>query len=172
MRDVARASGVSPATVSFVLNDAPDQTISVETRSRVIAAADELGYRPHPIARALREGGSRLVVLEVGALPRAPMLESFIDGLDEELAAAGYGLLVSFAGSGRTSGSGAIEAVNPRAVIDLPGLYARPDGRAAGGNAADGGWVDGMASHLQAQLAHLYETGHRNVAIATPVDAT
>ncbi|MFI5060945.1 MAG: LacI family DNA-binding transcriptional regulator [Actinomycetales bacterium] len=177
MRDVAHASGVSPATVSFVLNDAPDQTISVETRARVIAAAGELGYRPHPIARALREGGSRLVVLEVGALPRAPMLESFIDGLDEELAAAGYGFLVSFAGSGRTSGSGAIEAVNPRAVIDLPGLYARPDGRAAGGraadgNAADGGWVDGMASHLQAQLAHLYETGHRNVAIATPVDAT
>ena len=167
MRDVAQASGVSPATVSFVLNDAPDQTISAETRARVIAAADELGYRPHPIARALREGGSRLIVLEVGTLPRAPMLESFIDGLDEELAAAGYGLLVAFAGSRRTSGSGAIEAVNPRAVIDLPGLYSRPDGMVA-----DGGWVDGMASHLQTQLAYLYEAGHRSVAIATPVDAT
>jgi DNA-binding LacI/PurR family transcriptional regulator len=167
MRDVARASGVSPTTVSFVLNDAPHQTISAETRARVLVAADALGYRPHPIARALREGGSRLVVLEVGALPRAPMLESFIDGLDEELAAAGFGLLVSFAGAGGRSGAAAAEAVNPRAIIDLPGLYERPDT-----STDDGGWVDGMASHLQTQLAHLKEIGHQRIAIAAPVDAT
>ncbi|MGO7983943.1 LacI family DNA-binding transcriptional regulator, partial [Rhizobium johnstonii] len=67
--------------MSFVLNNAPDQTISADTRARVIQAAADLGYRPNPIARALREGSSRLVVLEVGSLPRAPMLETFIAGL-------------------------------------------------------------------------------------------
>lgn len=167
MRDVARASGVSPATVSFVLNDAPDQTISAETRARVLAAAGELGYHVHPIARALREGSSRLVVLEVGEIPRAPMLEAFIDGLDEELATAGYGLFVSFSGAARRSGAAAVEAVNPRAIIDLPGLYAGSDD-----GAADGGWIDGMASHLQTQLAYLAETGHSSVAIATATGAS
>lgn len=158
MRDVARASGVSPTTVSFVLNDAVDQTISPDTRARVLAAAAALDYRPHAIARALREGSSRLVVLHVGELPRAPMLEAFIGGLDAELAAAGHGLLVSFAGAG----SSAVEAVHPRAIIDLPGMYARQEG------AADGGWIDGMASHLHTQMAYLREAGHRAVAIAAP----
>lgn len=165
MRDVARASGVSPATVSFVLNDAPEQTISPQTRAKVLEAAEQLGYRPHPIARALREGNSRLVVLTVGPLPRAPMLESFIGGLDDELAAAGHGLLVSFSGLGLRAGSAAVDAVNPRAIIDLPRLYERP-----GDGIDDGGWVDGMASHLHAQLAYLAGAGHRRIAIASPAD--
>lgn len=46
MRDVAAASGVSPATVGFVLNNTPTQTISPATRERVEAAAKELGYVP------------------------------------------------------------------------------------------------------------------------------
>jgi Bacterial regulatory proteins, lacI family len=57
--------GVSRATVSFVLNDDPRRTISTATRERVMAAARELGYVPHGIARALREGASRIVVLNV-----------------------------------------------------------------------------------------------------------
>ena len=68
MRDVARASGVSPATVSFVMNDTPGQTISPETRTKVRRAAAELGYTAHPIARALREGASRIIVLDLGGL--------------------------------------------------------------------------------------------------------
>ncbi|MGO7983267.1 substrate-binding domain-containing protein, partial [Rhizobium johnstonii] len=82
------------------------------------------------------------------------------------LAAAGHGLLVSFSGADRTSGAAAIEAVNPRAIIDLPGQYARPDG------ADDGGWVDGMASHLHAQVVYLSEAGHRGIAIATSENPT
>ncbi|WP_433360503.1 LacI family DNA-binding transcriptional regulator [Actinoplanes sp. CA-142083] len=159
MRDVARASGVSPATVSFVMNDAPDQTISEATRERVRRAAAELGYRAHPIARALREGTSRVVVLDVGGLPRDRVLESFADGMESELSAAGYALLVSYS---RRSRRAQIEAVNPRAVIDLPSLYARP------GAIADGGWVDGMASHYLTQIEFLHGLGHRELAVAVP----
>ncbi len=52
MRDVARRSGVSVATVSNVLhNTAP---VASPTRSRVMAAIDELGYRQNEVARSLK----------------------------------------------------------------------------------------------------------------------
>ena len=69
MKDVARASGVSPATVSFVLNETGTQTIPAATRERVRQAAAELGYKPHGLARALRSGSLRVVVLKAARLP-------------------------------------------------------------------------------------------------------
>lgn len=53
MSDVARHAGVSRTTVSFVLNDKPGAAIPEETRRRILAAIDELGYRPNAGARAL-----------------------------------------------------------------------------------------------------------------------
>ncbi|MEV0195322.1 LacI family DNA-binding transcriptional regulator [Nonomuraea sp. NPDC050691] len=53
MKDVARHAGVSQTTVSFVLNGRPGATIPDETRQRILAAIDELGYRPNAGARAL-----------------------------------------------------------------------------------------------------------------------
>ena len=44
-RDIARAAGVSQATVSFVLNNNPKVTISPETRALVLRTAEELGYQ-------------------------------------------------------------------------------------------------------------------------------
>jgi LacI family transcriptional regulator len=54
--DVARLAGVSPATVSFVLNETAGQTISDETRRRVLSAVAELDYRPNRAAQGLRHG--------------------------------------------------------------------------------------------------------------------
>ncbi|MFJ8114216.1 LacI family DNA-binding transcriptional regulator [Streptomyces sp. NPDC096132] len=59
--DVARLAGVSPATVSFVLNKTAGQTISDETRRRVLRAVDELGYRPNRAAQGLRQGRSATI---------------------------------------------------------------------------------------------------------------
>ena len=61
--DVARASGVSRATVSYVLNNDPRQSIPQETRERVLKVARELGYRPFTAARILRAGYSRIVLV-------------------------------------------------------------------------------------------------------------
>ncbi|MFC7643208.1 LacI family DNA-binding transcriptional regulator [Streptosporangium lutulentum] len=163
MRDVAQASGVSRTTVSFVLNDTADQTIPETTRERVRRAAEDLGYVPHSIARALREGASRIVVLEAGGLPRGHSLESFIDGLDEELSAAGHGLLVSYGDRSRASTRTVLDAVSPRAVIDLPALYSRPDR-----DVADGGWIDGLAAHAMTQVSYLRSRGHLVIATAVP----
>jgi LacI family transcriptional regulator len=59
--DVARLAGVSPATVSFVLNETVGQTISEETRLRVLEAVAELDYRPNRAAQGLRKGRSATI---------------------------------------------------------------------------------------------------------------
>jgi len=61
MRDVARRAGVSLATVSYALNEGP-RPVSGDVRRRVLAAADDLGYR-----RA-RRGRARTRPLTVGAI--------------------------------------------------------------------------------------------------------
>jgi DNA-binding LacI/PurR family transcriptional regulator len=61
--DVAAAAGVSRATVSYVLNNRADKQVTAETRSAVLAAADELGYQPSPAARALRSGRGEIVLV-------------------------------------------------------------------------------------------------------------
>lgn len=59
--DVARVANISGATVSRVLSGRTDLSISPETRARVLEAAEKLGYRPNPAARALMTGKSGLV---------------------------------------------------------------------------------------------------------------
>jgi len=52
MKDVAREAGVSVNTVSRVLAGKPD--VSPETRARVLAVVERLGYKPNRLARGLR----------------------------------------------------------------------------------------------------------------------
>jgi DNA-binding LacI/PurR family transcriptional regulator len=70
--DVARVAGVSRATVSYVLNDTPHQTISAATRTRVFEAASSLGYAPSAAARALRTGRSDVVLCLLPDWPIGP----------------------------------------------------------------------------------------------------
>lgn len=162
IKDVARASGVSASTVSFVLNDTPGQTLREETRERVRAAARRLGYTPHGIARALREGSSNVVLLQVGLLRGGPSLAGFVDGMADELSLLGHTLLVSHRA---TAGAlqDAIAAVAPRAVVDVERPFAAEDPAHP-----DGGWVHGLAAHTLTQLRHLAHRGHRRIAFAVP----
>jgi DNA-binding LacI/PurR family transcriptional regulator len=59
IRDVAARAGVSYQTVSRVLNDST--SIREATRDRVLAAIDELGYRPNQAARALVTSRTRTI---------------------------------------------------------------------------------------------------------------
>jgi DNA-binding LacI/PurR family transcriptional regulator len=68
--DVAREAGVSRATVSYVLNNTPHQTIPDTTRRRVLDTAARLGYAPSAAAKTLRRGRSDVVL---GLLPDWPI---------------------------------------------------------------------------------------------------
>lgn len=61
MHDVAQRAGVSQTTVSFVINDRTDISISDETKERVREAVRELDYRPNAMARSLRSSKSQLI---------------------------------------------------------------------------------------------------------------
>ncbi|TCL69391.1 LacI family transcriptional regulator [Hydrogenispora ethanolica] len=54
MYDVAMVAGVSVATVSHVLNPESDKYVSDELRQRILAAVQDLGYRPNILARCMR----------------------------------------------------------------------------------------------------------------------
>src|SRR5262245_51318880 len=53
-KEVARQAGVSRTTVAFALHERLHVQINPRTRERVLEAARQLGYRPHPLARGLR----------------------------------------------------------------------------------------------------------------------
>lgn len=66
IRQLAKEIGVSPTTISFVLNSSPSaQNIPEKTKNRVRAAAKKLGYTPNPFARSLfsRRSGSVAILL-------------------------------------------------------------------------------------------------------------
>jgi LacI family transcriptional regulator len=58
--EVARRAGVSPAVVSYVVNNGP-RPVAPGTRARVEQVIRELGYRPNAIASALRGGATRSI---------------------------------------------------------------------------------------------------------------
>ncbi|MGW6502577.1 LacI family DNA-binding transcriptional regulator [Nonomuraea angiospora] len=68
IQDVARAAGVSPMTVSHVINEHPH--VKAETRERVLRAIDELDYRVNVAARNLRTGRTGTIGLAVPEIDR------------------------------------------------------------------------------------------------------
>ena len=61
MHDVARRASVSLSTVSYAISGT--RPISKETRLRIFAAMEELGYHPHALARGLASKRSRILAL-------------------------------------------------------------------------------------------------------------
>ncbi|MGI5272102.1 LacI family DNA-binding transcriptional regulator [Nonomuraea sp. CA-218870] len=110
--DVARHAEVSTSAVSKVLRNA--YGVSPAMRARVLAAIEELGYRPHGAARALRGHASTLGVL----LPdlRNPFFPDLIDGIVEELGDTGYEVVISQAGRAPAGESRAVHALIDQSV--------------------------------------------------------
>jgi DNA-binding LacI/PurR family transcriptional regulator len=162
LRDVAAAAGVSRATAGFVLSDASGIAISEATRQRVRDTARDLGYVPHSIARALREGSSRIIVLTINSGYEGNYSRTFTRGLDEELAAHDHVLLVRHGHSSPGSQQRLLEAISPRAVLRMP------DYLAPGHELDDGGWDGGLAGNTLVQLRYLADRGHVHLAVALP----
>ena len=163
MRDVAAAAGVSRALAGFVLGDDHGKSIPEATRQRVREAALSLGYVPHGIARALREGNSRVVVLSIDPGLEGNYSRTFARGLDDELAAHGHMLLVRHEHSAPLPDRQILDAISPRAVLRLPGNYL-----ATGHELDDGGWEGGYAANVLVQVRYLADRGHAGIAVALP----
>ncbi|SFA83758.1 LacI family DNA-binding transcriptional regulator [Cellulomonas marina] len=183
--DVARASGVSRTTVSYVLNGTPGTTISAATRARVLEAAERLGYAPSAAARTLRRGRSDLVVVVLPHWPIGPVVDALLDRLTTDLAERGLSVLVHH-GRGRRPLADLWRHVSPRAVVGLApfdpaeldamrragitpvGALVGRDGRdPAPDPAAYAGAQEGIG-RLQAE--HLLGRGRSRLAYAAPAD--
>jgi len=77
--DVAAASGAGVGTVSRVINGAPG--VRDATRDRVLAAIDQLGYRPSHLAAALSRGTPRTVAIVLPHLTRPSSVERLAGAL-------------------------------------------------------------------------------------------
>jgi DNA-binding LacI/PurR family transcriptional regulator len=82
--DVARLAGVSQAAVSRVFT--PGSSVSEETRSKVMSAVQQLGYRPNVIARSLVQNSTNIIGLVVKRFTNpfyAQMIQDFTKALQE-----------------------------------------------------------------------------------------
>jgi DNA-binding LacI/PurR family transcriptional regulator len=179
---VARRSNVSRQTVSNVLNT-PD-LVRPETRARVMAAIEELGYRTHLAARQMRTGRSYLVAVRIDPVRNGiegAVLDRFLHGLTEAAAPAGYRvvlytaaddageiatfdeLLSSYALDGfilthTHHGDARTSWLRRRAVPFV--TFGRPWEQACAHSWVD---VDGAAGTARA-TRHLIDVGHRRIA--------
>lgn len=97
LASVAARAGVSASTASLVFSGAGP--VAAATRDRVLEAAAALDYAgPDPMARSLRRGRTGVVGVvtedRLGDAFRDPMNLALLDGLGDELADEGYGVLV------------------------------------------------------------------------------
>ena len=91
IKDVAKAAGVSTATVSAVMNDSA--YVSPELRSRVLLAVRDLRYAPSQVARNLRSGRSQLIALAVADLAN-PFYSRIVCAAEAAVAAWGFSLVL------------------------------------------------------------------------------
>lgn len=97
-RSVAKAAGVSLTTVTHALNPVPGVRVSRETRERVMRIAQELGYRPNFVGRALTSGKT----FAAGLLQPSPssmffsLYRDIMMGMMQAMEADDYHLLMLF----------------------------------------------------------------------------
>src|SRR5690606_9725771 len=91
IKDVAKAAGVSTATVSAVINDSA--YVSPELRMRVLNAVAELHYQPSRAARNLKSGRSQLIGLAVADLAN-PFYARIVYAAEAAAGAWGYSLVI------------------------------------------------------------------------------
>ena len=97
IRDVADAAGVSPMTVSNLINERSG-TMRAETRKRIETEIKRLGYRPHAMARSLRLARQlsigMIIIDEQPHYLADPFTTHIVAGLSNQLNSRGYGLLL------------------------------------------------------------------------------
>ncbi len=180
--DVAKAAGVSRATVSYVMNDTAGQTIPEETRKRVLTAAKKLGYVPHMAGRTLRTGRSDLVAWILPDWPIGSQIGRLIEALSREASRRKFTLAVVQEAEGVARLEATIRTLAPAALIAMHTLpkpiveYAKAAGIpiASTFHVVDEAQNDDTALSAQEvgrmQVEYLVQKGHRQIAYLYPDD--
>jgi LacI family transcriptional regulator len=179
IKDVAKAAGVSTATVSAVINDSA--YVSPDLRARVLAAIRELRYAPSLVARNLRRGRSQLIALAVADLAN-PFYARMVSSAEAAVAAWGYSLVLFNSDEKpeterrilsriRTLGCdgavvvpvGAADQYRTREFDDLPTVLL---GRSIAGEPVDTVTIDNLSAGRQA-TNYLLDLGHTRIGAIT-----
>src|SRR5499425_3373114 len=183
MRDVAKATGFSPTTVSIVLNNAPlARYIATNTRKKIEEAAKRLGYRPNAMARFLRSRRSQSIGVMLFDVTD-PFCTPILRGIENALYSLGYLPIFSDAHNQHERFERYLEMLLERHVdalivvanwlfVDIHVLAdlnkreipAATIGWEIPGNRVSSVMVDNEAGGRLA-LEHLYQRGHRKIAI-------
>ncbi|KAA2252214.1 LacI family transcriptional regulator [Solihabitans fulvus] len=182
--DVARAAGVSPSTVSYVLSG--KRTISKETRRRVERSIHKLGYQPNAGARALASNRTNVLALVVPLRTdlNVPVVMQFVAATVAKARSFGHDVLLLTKDEGpdglrRVAGSSLADAM---IVLDVESSEPRvPVLRELGrpvvliGVPTDPGGLTCVDLDFTeagaASVTHLAELGHRAVALLGPSPA-
>jgi DNA-binding LacI/PurR family transcriptional regulator len=170
--DVALASGVSRATVSYVLNDTPNRMISDATRRLVWSTAERLGHVPNAPARALRSGRSNIVVALVPGFTLGAITDAILEALDHALTDRQMALLVHRHAGDERPLAHLLSLVLPTLVVSIGGLSS-PDVSSIKNSTAkliDTRRVLPNQTIGRMQVAYLAERGHRKLGFAFPAD--
>ena len=186
LRDVARVAGVHPATVSRALNEETRSLVNQETAQRVLRAAQELGYRPNPIARGLKTNRSYTIGVLIPDLTN-PLFPPILRGIEDRLELAGYTPLVANTDNDPERELFDCQAMRARQVDGIIAATARSDHRlldelmAAGielvlvnrrleGSPISSATPDDREG-IRLAVQHLVELGHERIAhLAGPLD--
>lgn len=175
-RDVAAAAGVSPKTVSNVVNGFG--YVADETLAKVQRAIVELGYRPNTSAQSLRRGKSNLIALAIPSL-RNPYFAELADLIVSAAEQQGKTLLVDCTHGKREHEKTVLEGFQHRVVDGLilcPHALKPSDVRTRQdrtplvmlgerlGRAADCVAIDSRAA-ADAATSHLVQIGRRRIAV-------
>jgi LacI family transcriptional regulator len=115
--DVADRAGMSSAVVSYVVNGGP-RRVSAATRSKVLRAIEELGYRPNGLARALRTQKTFTIGLVVPDNTN-PFFAQLARAVEEAAFARGYVLLLGNSGQDNTRQAAYVNTLLERQVDGL-----------------------------------------------------
>lgn len=124
IRDVAKAAGVSPATVSRYLNKSI--ALPAETAGRIEKACKRLAYRPNQLAKRLTLGSSELIGLVTPEIAN-PFFATLAAAAEDEARRLGYSLLIMSTGGDPQMEFAHIDRIDSRHVDGLVILTNRPD---------------------------------------------
>jgi LacI family transcriptional regulator len=116
LKDVADRAGVTIPVVSAYIRGSKYVRMSQETRGRIAAAIDEVGYVPNLAARSLRTSRTNIIAVVVPKLDN-PALAELLRGIYDRAGAAGYVIMLGD-GAQLTSGSKMLEHFSAQGTVD------------------------------------------------------